>query len=286
MSVSQTEWDKRNKAEEKRLEDSLKESIKDISGAISNKAGYDRLEELSQADWDQAQADDETAKGRRKRRAKGRDWQSVVSGMTNVQKMVHLAMRQDSVDEERIRTELVKVRRRAYEDELTNQAARVGCKKKTGRLGNNDQLTALNDASKEDAASITNTFNFDLAAAIINISTENPKANRQTYAKRLKEWEDKRAEWKAGQIAMFTEGSARSLAQQEFADRNDVEGYAELEPQTAAEEICQGWINRGQVPMKEAMKNPPPYHGNCPHRFRTYPEQASKEACDDLWMGE
>ena len=282
MDVKEIDWAKRNKQEDKRLEESLKESIKGLTEAISNEDGYKRLEQISDSDWDQAQDED---KGRRPRRAiKGRDWQTVVKGMTNVQKLVHLAMRQDSVDEERIRTELLKVRRRAYEDEITNQAARVGCKK-TGLLGNNDSLTALNDASKEDAAGIVNTFNFDLAASVINISTENPKANRKTFVKRLGEWEEKRTEWKSNQIAMFTEGSARSMAQSDFMDRNDIDGYAELQPETAAEEICQGWINRGQVPMKEALNNPPPYHGNCPHRFRTYPNQATKQECEDLWIG-
>ena len=63
-----------------------------------------------------------------------RDWQSVVGGMTEVQKLVHLAMRRDAVDEDGIRADLLKVRRRAYESELTIQARRVGCEGRSGHL--------------------------------------------------------------------------------------------------------------------------------------------------------
>ena len=42
-----------------------------------------------------------------------RDWQTAVDGLSNVQKLVHLAARNDVVDEERYRADLLRVRRRA-----------------------------------------------------------------------------------------------------------------------------------------------------------------------------
>ena len=77
------------------------------------------------------------------------DWQAVVEKMTNVQRMVHLAMRYDVYDEERIRSDLLKERRRAYEDELTIQAGRVGCPGRSGRLSNGAILSQLYEMSKE-----------------------------------------------------------------------------------------------------------------------------------------
>lgn len=217
---------------------------------------------------------------------KARDWQSVVDGMTDVQKLVHLAMRMDSVDIDRTRTGLLKAMRRAYEDELSIQARRAGCGNRTGRLDNNDSLTALSNAASGDAESIINTYNFDLSGAIINIAAETPNANRNTYVKRLGDWEEKRNAWKSEQIAGYTEGMARSIAQQDFFRFNNIGGTAELMPDQAVCPICQGWINRGEVSLREAENNPPPYHNGCPHLWETYPEQVPDGECVDLWMGE
>ncbi len=191
-----------------------------------------------------------------------RDWQAVVADMRPVKKLVHLAMRYTVDDSERLRIELLRIRRRAYEDELSIQAARVGCPGRRGSLQNNASLTALNDASKTDAGSVVNTYNYDLAGAIINIATETPTANRRTYAQRLAAWDAKRSEWKTPQIAQYAENSARSLAQQDFYRFNNVLGLAELRPVAAVCPVCIGWIARGEVPLRVAENNPPPYHPN------------------------
>lgn len=213
------------------------------------------------------------------------DWQSVVAAMTPTQKLVHLAMRLDDPAAEGIRAELLKARRRAFEEELSIEARRVGCPNRQGRLDNSSILSELNEASPEDAASIVNTYNYDLAMAILAVSAETPTANRQTYAKRLSRWEAKRNQWKVEQIATWTEGTARSLAQKYFYQYNLVEGVAELIPKGSAEPVCAGWIGRGEVPLAEAMASPPPYHSGCPHRWRTIPEKVAKRECAELWLG-
>lgn len=214
-----------------------------------------------------------------------RDWQGIVEGMSPVQKLVHLAMRRDSFDEEQIRGELTRVRRRAYEDELTIQARRSGCPGRRGRLTAGPSLTILNEMSITDAASIVNTYNYDLAIAILNIAAETPTANRHVYAHRLSAWEARRNQWKSAQITQNTEGTARSLAQKDFYTFNDVRGFAVLKPRDAVCPICIGWVRRGQVPLRVAQNNPPPYHPNCPHYWETRPNKVAKLECPNLWMG-
>jgi len=215
-----------------------------------------------------------------------RDWHGVAEGMTNVQKLVHLAMRQDDFDVDRIRVELLGMRRKAYEDELTIQARRVGCSGRSGRLENGPILSELNGMCAEEAVGIVNTYNYDLAGAVLNIFAETPTANRYVYAKRLQAWEEKRSSWKASQIAEYSEGTARSKAQSDFYELNNIGGVAELMPKSAVCPVCIGWVERGEVPLREAENNPPPYHPNCPHLWSTDPDRVAREDCPLLWMGE
>lgn len=214
-----------------------------------------------------------------------REWTTIVNDMSPVQKLVHLAMRYTAEDSERIRAELVRARKRAYEDELTMQAARVGCPGRRGSLQGGQSLTQLNDMSKADAESIMSSYNYDLAGAVSNIAAETPSANRNTYAKRLDAWDNKRNGWKISQIAQYAEGSARSLAQQDFYRLNSIQGMAELRPVSAVCPVCKGWVARGKVKMEVALNNPPPYHPNCPHLFRTDPGRVPPDECRLLWMG-
>lgn len=192
-----------------------------------------------------------------------RQWQPVVEQFADVQKLVHLASRMDTYDAERIRAELLRDRRAYYEAELTDQAARVGCPGRVGRLGNPERLSILNELSQIDATGIVNTYNYDLAAAVAQIRSETPTANRHVYAKRLREWDAKRSQWKQPQIATYTETTARSMAQSDFYMFNPSMGVATLQPTRAVCPVCQGWVNRGEVPLHVAQANPPPYHTNC-----------------------
>ena len=260
-----------------------------ITQALNNDDGFARLRGLSDEEWQAAQKQDAEEIGEQLEEPfpPGRDWHVLVDAMTNVQKLVHLAMRYDMVDQERIRGELLRVRRLAYEDELNIQAASVGCAGRKARLGNSPILSALNGMSERDAASIVNTYNYDLPIATRNIGIEVPRVNRYTYAARLRTWEAARSKWKTPQIEQFTELSARALAQVDFYKYNgELMGVARLEPRAAVCPICQGWIDRGGVPVRVAINNPPPYHPRCPHLFHITPKQVAKSECPLLWMGE
>lgn len=215
-----------------------------------------------------------------------RNWQSLVNELTPVQKLVHLAMRLTDPDADELRGVLLKQRRRVYEQELTHQAAKAGCPGRQGRLTSGPSLAELNRQSEADAKSITNTYNWDLVFAIKHIFEAAPRANRHVYAYRLRQWEESRQGWKNLQIARYTEGTARQLAQQDFNQFNAPTGVATLEPGTAVCPVCKGWIARGEVALHVAMRYPPPYHVNCPHWWDIDYDKYPKDECPNLWMGE
>jgi hypothetical protein len=214
------------------------------------------------------------------------DWTTLTAQMTDVQKLVHLAARYDSVDEERIRTDLLAIRRKAYNDELTIQARHVGCPGQVGRLGNGTILSALNDDSLRDAKSIANTYNYFLALEILRAGEANPRGNRYYYAKAVADWQPTYWAWKDPVITVTTEKSARALALEDFYRLNGgAMGTAKLEPRSAVCPVCQGWIARGIVPLRVALANPANFHINCPHYWQTRPEKVAPEECPNLWMG-
>jgi hypothetical protein len=168
----------------------------------------------------------------------------------------------DAADVEEWRGRILRMRRQAYENELTIQAQKVGCNR-VGRLAESDILSQLNNESQRAAESIVSTFNYHLAAAIVNIRSEVPTANRHVYASRIAEWERGYWSWKLPQIQEDADRSARARAQQDFARLNVIMGSAKLEPTRAVCPVCKGWARRGIVPMRVALNNPPPYHPNC-----------------------
>lgn len=223
-----------------------------------------------------------------------RNWQEVVQAeeFTDVQRLVHLAMRMDVQHEAGLQEALMANNKSSFEATLTEMSKTAGCTDRKGFLTDEDVLNQLNDSSVQVAKSVTNTYNFDLATAIIGIRVTTPRANRFTYAKRLKDWDNARSEWKTRQISLDNTLKARSLAQEEFMKRNpDLQGFAVLEgPDPAQESICQGFLNRGRVPIQVARENPSPFHLGCPHTWRfiftKLGRKAQKDArCEDMWLG-
>jgi hypothetical protein len=215
-----------------------------------------------------------------------RNWQALVNEMSNVQRLVHLAARWDMVDEENWRGDILRRMRTAYDEELTIQAMRVGCAGRRGQLRNGPLLSALNDTAKGHAASIVNTYNYDLALFILNVGRQTPTANRFVYAKRYADWYTARSQWKDPQIGLMSMQVARTRAQQDFINQNGRMGSARLLPTTAVCPVCQGWINRGRVPLNVAMNNPGPFHQGCPHYWAIESGRIPRDQCPDLWMGE
>jgi hypothetical protein len=206
--------------------------------------------------------------------------------MTDAQKLVHLAHRYDPVDIEQRRVQLLQTAKRAYEDELTLMAARVGCPGRRGYVGEGPILSMLNGACTEWAAGIANTYNYDVAVQIVAIGIETPTANRHVYTKRLREWHTSHQAWKEPQIEEYTNNWARARAQEDFRQYNGTMGTAELMPKEAVCPVCVAMVARGKMPLREALNDSPPYHANCPHFWSVSADRVPREECPLLWMGE
>lgn len=194
-------------------------------------------------------------------------------------------MRMDMVDEQSISAEVLREKRQAYEDELTVQAANVGCRDRQGAM-DEPTLKKAHEQAQAEAAGIVNTYNYDLANAINLIHDQIPKANRNTYAKYLAGWHNDRAVWKDVQISLHNRMEWRAKAVADFLRFNDIQGYAKLVPSSHAVcEICRRWIRRGKVPLAEAMRvmEDWPPHLNCIHSWEVKP--LGDKRCDELWVG-
>lgn len=211
-------------------------------------------------------------------------WEPIVARSSDVMKLAHGATMRDDVAEQVTRGELTNIRARAYEKELKLQGQAVGCPEYRARLGQSEEWVTMLEQSTDDARSITTTYNRELANQINRIRKEVPTANRFVYAKRLKAWETNRANFKERQIVGHTTLSARSKAQADFYNKNGITaGHAILRPRTAVCPICQGWIDRGEVPVNVATSDAPPYHPSCPHIWDITTPKLPKDGCKNLW---
>ena len=211
---------------------------------------------------------------------------SLIQQMTWTQQVIFMVARYDSVDEERIRADLLSMRRKAYNDELTIQAQHVGRPGQVGRLGNGTILSALNDDSERDAKSIANTYNYFLGLGIILAGRLARRGNRTYYAKAIRDWQPTYWAWKDPIITVTTDKSARAMALEDFYRFNaSAMGMAKLEPRSAVCPVCAGWIARGVVPLHVALANPSGWHIGCPHYWDTRPKKVTRKKCVDLWMG-
>lgn len=221
-----------------------------------------------------------------------RDWRAIVDeweasrpGRMNVRLLVHLAMRMDAVDEQSITNEVLHEKRQAYEDELTIQAANVGCRDRRGIM-DEKTLKEAHKQSVEEGAGIVNTYNYDLANAINMIHDKIPTANRNTYAKYLGSWHTDRAAWKDVQISLHNRMEWRSKAVTDFTQMNNIEGYAQLVPSSHAScNICKALIRKGRMRIGDAQRwiEGWPPHLNCIHHWEVKP--LGDLRCEDLWVG-
>ncbi len=218
-----------------------------------------------------------------------RQWEPIVAEFTRVMKLVHLAMRMDDFDERKIQNQVLVEKRGAYVDQLTALAKSVGCSRK-GSLRPGIVQKEMVAESEADAASIVNTYNYDLAHAIQSIKSATVTANRHVYAKRLLEWDTERAKWKSLQISLWDTGkwSARALAEFMVKNADLIRGYARLMPKPAAEEVCEGWVKRGWMRITDRLVSviaewPP--HLNCPHFWEFQLGKVKPDDCARLWVG-
>jgi len=217
---------------------------------------------------------------------KRKTWQQEAKELSDVQKLVHLAMRYDSTRVKEIEKALVEARRAEVEQTIQEMLFEAGCDSTQAKLKTPAITKEIRRQSRADAKSIARTYNYHLAREIKRIAKDEPRANRHTYAARLRQWETGRAEWKDMEIAGNTRLTARTLAQKNFIKNNKARGQAYLAgPDPAAEEICQGWLNRGYVPASVADRNPSPFHPRCFHYWVFEISTKAGLDCEDMWSG-
>ncbi len=214
-------------------------------------------------------------------KAAGPTWQEMVAGFSKVMAIVHLAMRMNEVDIESLYDEMYKARKTEFDDAVSDYLAQMDCGGKA-YLKAGPEMKLMKAQSRLESEGIANTYNRDLAKAILNIKNTAPSANRYTYVSQLRAWETARRIWKMTQIALHTIMTSRDQALKAFSDQNGLAPDVELYPRTAAEPICQGWINRGIVSYQVAKNNPSPYHVGCLHYWRP---KFVKGDCSNLWIG-
>jgi poly-D-alanine transfer protein DltD len=224
----------------------------------------------------------------KKKQGKRKTWKQEVRTLSDVQKLVHLAMRYDSKTAYAIEKALVQARRTEIESTIREMLAEAGCNASqvTAKLKTPAITKEIRRQSRRDARSIARTYNYHLAREIKRIAKEEPKANRHTYAAKLRSWESGRATWKDNEIAANTRLTARTIAQKVFIKNNKARGRAYLAgPDPAAEEICQGWLNRGYVKASVAQRNPSPFHIKCIHYWIMEVAIRKSLDCEDMWNG-
>lgn len=187
-------------------------------------------------------------------------------------------------DEDALTESIYQQRAEAWRSALTAEARAAGSSK-TGRGPNDSDRDYLRRQSREDARSIRNTFNRDLASQINQLYDADPARARQSYVDELTAWANARAEWKDRQISNQNRSTARTYAQQRFNAENQVgEALYLFAGPPPREPICAGHFAAGLVNREYIERNPTPVHINCPHSWDKQVSQLGV-ALSKIWVG-
>lgn len=218
------------------------------------------------------------------------DWRSVVDGMTDIQKKVHLSMRHTDDDTRVWRETLMKQVRDNYAETIRQEVIGMGCPD-PGRVyvRESAELREIAAHVGEVARGIVNTYNYDLAHAIRRIGEETPTANRNVYASRLWAWEAARDDRKNAQIGETETGWAVNMAKQAFHAHNaEIPARAEVRPYPSVCPVCQEYIRGNPYSSMDALyrKCNLPAHIGCPHHAVALTDRKpTREECRGLWTG-
>lgn len=187
-------------------------------------------------------------------------------------------------DEDALTESIYQQRATAWRAALTEEARSSGSGKQ-GVGPNGDNRDYLRQMSRQDAQSVRQTFNRDLASQINQLYDAQPDGRRDYYVQALTRWANERAQWKDRQIATMNRGSARTYAQQQFNMRNNVGHalylYGGPSPRgpRCADHFAAGVVNQQYVDA-----NPQPEHVNCPHYWQKQQSRVGVPL-DKLWVG-
>jgi hypothetical protein len=179
--------------------------------------------------------------------------------------------------------QLLESRKRTWFEALRAEARAYGCNQVPNAPSGSD-LAELKAMSKEDALSITNTYNRDVDRQIDKLYDANRKGNRFYYAKQMEAWSERRRAWKQPSIVVTTETQTSEFARSRFRQMNIPAGRKYIFAGGAP--TCKDCVSRfaaGVVDEAYIRKYSTPRHLNCPHYWREL--RLSKLKCETLWLG-
>lgn len=222
----------------------------------------------------------------------------LVEEMTDVQRRVYRAARATAAVVTLWREAIYQHNSRVYQRTVQSLLSSVGCGGSPVEVSRPSR-GALAEASRMSAGSIANTYNYDLARAILSIGAATPTANYRTYRSRLfgdtansiypglRNWAAQRAELKAPQIGRTETGNTVNAAIELFYSNNpQLDAQAELRPLQAVCPICQAAVANNPYPNVEAVYAAGnwPAHIGCIH----YPQLTGRimaRDCAEVWRG-
>jgi len=188
-------------------------------------------------------------------------------------------------DEQTLAFTIYRQRVEAWQQTLTEEAAKLGSRKQ-GKAPSGADAAHLMQQSREDAQSIRRTFQRDLEREIERLFNANPQGDRAYYIANLEQWADTRAQWKDRQIALYNNKTAQTYAQQRFREENQIDGatYRFTGPAPVCDD-CAEKFAAGIVDQAYVNNSPTPLHINCPHFWESVNMALPTIALNELWVG-
>ncbi len=203
--------------------------------------------------------------------------------MSDLTDIITLLYSYQQEDIDHLKRQLTERYKATWINTLADLGTKHGCNKPPGTPKGQD-AKYLSEQASVDVRSIANTYARELNNFINRVFKENPRANRNTYYKRIDEWVAKRDQYKTWQIGLMTDSNARQYAQLRFYAENPQIApkfrYSAIPP---VSKECNKRTAKGLVTLAYVRKHPTPAHINCPH---TWIEQRPVNiGCDGLWLG-
>lgn len=194
------------------------------------------------------------------------------------------SMETDDIAE--LESELLTRRKIVWRNTIEAQARLHGCPNAVAKDPARQDLAELKAMCAEDARSIANTWNSELENEITRLFTANPRGNRNYYYSNIAQWNFRRNQYKAGQIALYTDSSTSYYTANRFRQENGLRGqkyvYQALPPHVSEE--CIKRFAAGVVDEAYIQRKPTPAHVGCPHNWIAL--NPAQIGCDGMWVGQ
>lgn len=204
--------------------------------------------------------------------------------MSRLTQIIALLYKMQPEDQQLVQERIVALMKTAWGQAIEDEAKRYGCRKAKASAPRREDLAYLQNIARQDAESITRTYNREVERQIEKLYAANPKGNRHYYAKRMEVWIDKRKKYKIPLIALQTNQNIRGWAKQRFWQMNaeGVQRYKLTGPPPVCK-TCARLIGMGAVSEEVYRRYFPTVHIGCTHEWQT--AVPDKIPCEEMWLG-